>query len=328
MRSQAMPAHVVARAPRAGGPWIYRADAAKLLADKRDKGAIDDALAAQLESLIARGYVHLPSAVPPPVIDGYRALFDRIWDAPPRGLQYLDDSGVAPVSAAVRDQIVRVINLHLHYAAGPALMFPAAVVRLLAAVYERPPVCFQSMSFRHGSQQPIHVDTAYLPLVRDPFDLTASWTALEDVQEGSGELVYYEGSHRLAEEFLFGGRSKAVADGPEQHAEFLEWLTAECERRALPRRSFLPRKGDVLVWAADFAHGGAAVTRPGVLRRSFVCHFMPFGTRPAFYDASRERIVAYGSGFRLERESERGGPIARLVRRLSSLGRGRAPRAT
>ncbi|MCU1278349.1 MAG: phytanoyl-CoA dioxygenase family protein [bacterium] len=297
--------------------WIHRADAAEILDHKRKKGLVDGAVADQLESLIERGYALLPRAVSPATIDRFAELFDRIWDTPPRGLQYIDGEGaVGPVSAAQRERIVRVVALHLQSADGPEILFPHAVLQLLAAVYERPPVCFQSMSFRHGSQQPIHLDTAYLPLLHDPLDLLASWTALQDVEPGSGELVYYEGSHKITP-FLFGGRSKALADGPAQHEEFLQYLTAECERRGLPRRTFTPRKGDVLVWTAELAHGGAPVTRPELLRRSIVCHFMPFGTRPTFYDSSAERVVPYGPAFRLRRASESAGPVSRLLRALA-----------
>ncbi len=298
------------------GVWIHRSDAVEVLARKIDAGVVDDTTADQLRSLIERGYAHLPAAVAPVLVDRYAALFDSVWDAPPRGLQYIDDDGVVgSLTAAERDRTVRVVSLHLHSGDGPDLVFPAAVQRLLAAVYDRPPVCFQSMSFRHGSQQPIHLDTAYLPLSHDPLALMASWTALQDVEPGTGELVYYEGSHRIPE-FRFGGRSKAVVDAPDQHAAFLEYLESECARRGLMRRTFTPRKGDVLVWTADLAHGGGKVTRPERLRRSFVCHFMPLGARPTFYDSSREAVVPYGHAFRLRRESEATSPLRRLFRVL------------
>lgn len=292
--------------------WIYRPNAHELLARKRASGAVDDEVAAWLASLLDRGYAELPAAVPASLAADFAELFDRVWEAPPAGLQYIDGDGVVgPVSAAERDRTVRVVSLHLHSADGARLLFPPAVMRLLSAVYERPPVCFQSMSFRHGSQQPLHRDTAYLPLSPDPLGLLASWTALQDVEAGSGELVYYEGSHKIPE-FLFGGRSRALSAGPEQHAAFLEYLERACAQ--LPRRTFAPRRGDVLVWLADLVHGGAAVTRPGLLRRSFVAHFMPLGARPTFYDASREAIVRYGAGFRLRRESEAPTLLRRLAR--------------
>jgi phytanoyl-CoA hydroxylase len=305
---------IAARTLAQAGTWIYRSDAEEILARKLESRVVDDSVAEALKSLINRGYVHLRSAVPAAVVEEYVELFDRSWDTPPRCLQYIDGDGITgPVSARQRDLIVRVVNLHLHLGNGPELVFPAPLLRLLSAVYERPPVCFQSMSFRHGSQQPIHVDTAYLPLSHDPLALLASWTALQDVKPGSGELVYYEGSHRIPE-FLFGGRSKAMADGPEQHAEFLAYLESECERRGLKRAAFTPRKGDVLVWAADLAHGGAQATQPELLRRSLVCHFMPLGSRPVFYEASREPVVPYGPAFRLKRHSESPSLLRRLAR--------------
>jgi phytanoyl-CoA hydroxylase len=300
------------------GIWIHRRDAASILAKKLETGVVDETLAAQLRSLIELGYVHLPGAVRVPLVEQYAARFDRIWDAPPGGLQYIDgDGAIGVVTATQRERIVRVVNLHLHFADGPQLMFPSPVLRLLAAAYERPPVCFQSMSFRHGSQQPLHRDTAYLPLSRDPLALLASWTALQDVEPGSGELVYYEGSHRMPE-FLFGGHSRALAAEPSRHAEFLTYLQTECERRGLVRRTFTPKKGDVLLWTADLVHGGASVTRSGALRRSLVCHFMPLGARPTFYDASREAVVRYGSAFRLRRESESPSLMGRLASVLRS----------
>jgi len=40
-----------------------------------------------------------------------------------------------------------------------------------------------------------------------PVELLASWNALEDIQPGSGELVYYPKSH-LFPEFLFDDKYK------------------------------------------------------------------------------------------------------------------------
>ena len=293
--------------------WIHASDALQTLARKIELGVLPEDVGAQIRSLIEHGYVQLPAAIDAATVDRFRALFDSVWTAPPRGLQYIDGSGVVgDVTPVQRDEIVRVVGLHTHSADGPELVFPPALYRLLHAVYERPPVCFQSMSFRHGSQQPIHLDTAYLPLAPDPMSLLASWIALQDVEPGSGELIYYEGSHRL-DQFLFGGRSKTMSDAPDAHGAFLEYLAAECERRGLQRRTFRPRKGDILVWSADLAHGGDRVVQSGLLRRSLVCHFMPLGSRPTFYDASRELIVRYGRGFRLRRESESRSPLRRLA---------------
>jgi hypothetical protein len=295
--------------------WILRDDAHDLLDRKLAQRTVAPELAEALRSLIDKGYAILPAAVPASLIDRYVELFDSIWKAPPFGLQRLDEAGkVAPVTAADRDRTVRVISLHLWFAEGAAIVFPPRLAQLLAAVYERPAVCFQSMSFRHGSQQALHRDTAYLPLTGDSDALTASWTALQDVAPGSGELVYFDGSHRVPA-FFFAGGSKFVEDAPERHQALLDYLPKECATRALPRQTFRPRKGDVLVWLSDLIHGGAPVTDRALLRRSLVCHHMPLGSRPRFYDASRERIVPYGAAYRLERLGERSASLRRMWQR-------------
>ena len=82
-------------------------------------------------------------------------------------------------------------------------------------------MAFQTLYFRYGSQQAIHQDPAYV-VIDEPMKLCASWLALEDVKPGSGELIYYPGSH-LNSDFLFSGEHKhwkGSRDGAEQHRGF------------------------------------------------------------------------------------------------------------
>jgi len=65
----------------------------------------------------------------------------------------------------------------------------------------------QSIYLEYGSQQSQHQDTAYVVAAK-PLSLAACWIALEDIKEGSGELVYYPGSHWF-EPFLFSGEFKS-----------------------------------------------------------------------------------------------------------------------
>ena len=65
----------------------------------------------------------------------------------------------------------------------------------------------------------MHQDTAYV-VTSSPLELAAAWIALEDVTPGSGELMYYRGSHRLPE-YAFAGERKhwdAERDGEAPHA--------------------------------------------------------------------------------------------------------------
>ena len=80
----------------------------------------------------------------------------------------------------------------------------------------------------------MHRDTAYV-VVDPPLALAACWIALEDVRPGSGELMYYDGSHRM-DDHLFSGRYKCWhpdRDGVDQH----EATSAAWPRAARPPAS-------------------------------------------------------------------------------------------
>ncbi|HEX5754721.1 MAG TPA: phytanoyl-CoA dioxygenase family protein [Archangium sp.] len=153
-------------------------------------------------------------------------------------------------------------------------------------------LAFQSLSFEVGSQQAIHQDTAYV-VTASPLEFAGVWIALEDIQEGSGELSYYEGSHRLPE-YDFGAGTKhwdVGRDGHEIHDRFLRYLHEESKARGLPLRRFRPKKGDALIWHADLAHGGSPLTHldPAVTRRSLVTHLCPVDVDPHYYSWAPER---------------------------------------
>ena len=114
---------------------------------------------------------------------------------------------------------------------------------------------------------------------------------LEDIRPGSGELMYFAGSHRLPE-YLFGGKYKhwnVKRDGDEQHAEWRELMYTNAERMSLEQTTFLPKKGDVLIWSADLAHGGSRVTDPSLTRKSLVGHYCPSRVEPLYFRLQPDR---------------------------------------
>ena len=50
----------------------------------------------------------------------------------------------------------------------------------------------------------------------------------------------------------------------------------------MSEKSFSAKKGDVLIWHADLAHGGAAVTNKESTRKSLVGHFCPEDVSPLY----------------------------------------------
>jgi phytanoyl-CoA dioxygenase PhyH len=295
---------------RFGGLWIDRYDWLDRLAMKHRKGEVSDDLSAAIFRFVRDGYVVLKGAVSPAVVDRVNEDIDRFWISPPAALV---------VETFEPDSILRVIPPHVSVQAGRTKMLDVytcssaareaitapQVIEFLSTIFEDQPKAFQSLTFWNGSQQSIHKDSAYVKIDSNPMHLAATWLALEDIEPGTGELEYYIGSHR-APDFLFGGSNKWMESHPEEHDRFLQSLHDDAKTLGHLKGSFLARKGDVLIWHADLAHGGSPISQPSLTRKSLVTHFTPSADEP-FY----RRDTSY-------REAEQGG--ARFVSSFADVG--------
>ncbi len=133
----------------------------------------------------------------------------------------------------------------------------------------------------------MHQDSAFVK-VSSPMEFAASWIALEDIQPGSGELEYYKDSHKL-DDYVFEGQHKWMPVKSPDHESFLESLHQRSQERGLERQSFLPKKGDVLLWSADLAHGGSMHVTEGLTRKSIVTHYCPSNCDPVYADRRGEK---------------------------------------
>ena len=133
------------------------------------------------------------------------------------------------------------MDAYVFYESARAALFSDAIVRFLRIVFDDAPMLFQSLTFEKGSQQALHQDTEFV-VTASPLEFAASWTALEDIRPGSGELMYLDGSHRLPE-FLFSGKYKhwnEKRDGEAQQAEWRGHVQRHAERMGLEEKTFLP----------------------------------------------------------------------------------------
>ncbi|MFN2624275.1 MAG: phytanoyl-CoA dioxygenase family protein, partial [Chthoniobacterales bacterium] len=107
----------------------------------------------------------------------------------------------------------------MHWVSDPIrdLIFAPKVLSFLHLIFERRVLASQSLGFWRGSAQEGHQDSAYVNYSL-PMQFAASWIALEDVQEGAGELFYHVGSHRMAEH-LYRGKFKGLADAERAGAD-------------------------------------------------------------------------------------------------------------
>lgn len=270
---------------RFGGLWTDLSNAPALLDGKRDLGLIDTAEYALLQTWIRDGYAILRGAIPP-------ALCDRVRDDAERAVsgelslyrEMAGEDGIKVVPAAGSRQ-GKLMDLYAKSEAALQVVTHDAIARFLNLIFERPAIAFQSLYFEHGSEQPLHQDSAFV-LVSSPLQLAASWTALEDVQPGSGELEYVPGSQAIPE-YLFEGMLRTMPPGSPEETPFYDHLERRIAEQGLKRARFLPRKGDVLIWSADLVHGGApiAVAHDKPTRRSLVAHYCPNDCRPGYFHA-------------------------------------------
>lgn len=265
--------------------WIDRPDALETLAARESSGQIRPATAERMRHLIEHGYAIIPGAISHELADTLMAEMDGVTAHADKFIARRARAAYAhPTADVVKDPTFRIIDFHVNSQHAAKAIYCDAVSEVLHAAFEQPANAFQCLTFVHGSQQALHQDGAYV-VVAEPLQFLASWIALEDVTEGSGELMYYAGSHRL-DDFLFGADKDSKAWHPERHGkpahqEFLKSIVERSKAMGLPLERFLPRKGDALIWASDLVHGGARMKNHNT-RKSIVTHYCPKNVQPNF----------------------------------------------
>lgn len=283
---------------RFGGLWIDREDASDVLSQKHAEGAISAEVREQVLMFIRDGYVVIRGAVPRAQTSLLREEISSFWEDPPTGslVENWTPDGeqrfVLP-NLSLRNGVTKVLDYHAFSRLARQTIAAPQVVAFLTAIFESRPKAFQTLTFWKGSEQALHKDTAYVQIEGAPMHIAASWLALEDIQPGTGELEFYIGSHRDPE-FLFGGEHKWLGEAPHEHELFLKRLQEDAKRYQRTKESFLAREGDVLLWHADLAHGGAAIRTPGATRQSLVTHFTPEDRNPPYMARLKRAAVEEG----------------------------------
>lgn len=237
----------------------------------RSGRALPDEIAA-LRHFVANGYLVLEDAVPPAEVARLNAA--------------LDEAVARKIGGYEWGSSERIRNLHLEFPAIRDLWLNPKVLKVLELIFDAPPAPCQSLSYVFGSQQDHHQDTIHLT----PFPaglMCGVWTALEDVQEGSGELAVYPGSHRLPRVYMSSVGVKKVAD--EDWTDFGKtvvprWTEMLAEKGFEPE-IYRPKAGTVLIWHENLMHAGSVRRDPEKSRRSIVCHYFARGA-VAYYDSS------------------------------------------
>ena len=271
-----------------GGMWTDRSDFETLVRRKSNSGELGPEMEASVRRWREDGFVVLNGAIDPAMIDTYLDELEALKRESPSSLwvtsvHFQKPQRYDPDLIKIHDS-VRIVDDYFFSSASRALLFHPAIITFLKVVFESQPLLTQSLSFKYGSEQAVHQDTAFVRM-NSPFKLAAAWIALEDVEPGCGELVYYPGSHRWPD-FLFSDRFKhynKIRDGADVLDAWYRWIHEEAARRGTDLMSFRARKGDVLLWHAGLAHGGAPISEPSASRLSLVGHYCPRGVRPLYH---------------------------------------------
>ena len=283
------------------GLWTDRYDASDELDRRVHLGMIEAEDRHLYESFIALGFAVIPDAVPTALCQALSEEIHHAWKE--GGSSFLSQSPgsqeLIPVTSDLDPKSMRIVDAHVASHATREILFSSKITKFLREIFSEQPLLFQSLTFERGSEQGFHQDTAYV-VVDEPRKLAAAWVALEDVRAGSGELRYIPRSHRIPE-FLFSGEFKHWSperDGHDQHDEWNNYLITTAQQMELAEERFLPKMGDVLIWAADLVHGGSPVEFNDFTRRSLVGHYCPNSSRPNYFEFAPQRsnVVEHGEG--------------------------------
>jgi ectoine hydroxylase-related dioxygenase (phytanoyl-CoA dioxygenase family) len=225
--------------------------------------------------------------------DGYLALPDVLdEDLLARLNAALDDAVAKKVEGYEWGASQRLHNLHEQYPAIRELWLHPKVLRLLNLIFEGPARPCQSLTYVFGSEQQYHQDTIHLT----PFPagrMCGVWSALEDIQPQSGELIVYPGSHRLPRVYMKdAGAAKVDGDWTEFGDKVAPMWKAALDAGGFKREVYRPKAGSILIWHENLMHAGMVRRERSKSRRSIVGHYFAEGA-VVYFDSSGIPGVVY-----------------------------------
>ncbi|WP_128543992.1 phytanoyl-CoA dioxygenase family protein [Larkinella soli] len=145
------------------------------------------------------------------------------------------------------------------------------VQTILAFLYGRDPIPFQTLNFKYGTQQRGHSDTIHFSSVPARY-MCGVWVAFEPTHPGNGPLFYYPKSHKLAEYNYFdlGIQGKSVEEEYDRYEDYIEEFMAA---KGFSKQEIYLEKGDVMIWSSNLIHGGMPIRVENSTRWSQVTHY-------------------------------------------------------
>lgn len=154
-----------------------------------------------------------------------------------------------------------------------AIAANANVLALLGKLYGREAFPFQTLNFPVGTEQHPHTDSVHFSSQPERF-MCGVWLAFEDMHPDAGPLLYYPGSHKwpIVSNAMIGRRGWE-SEAPSAQTPFEPVWRAMVDASGMQPETFLARKGQALIWAANLLHGGSRQNDPTRTRWSQVTHY-------------------------------------------------------
>ncbi len=220
--------------------------------------------------LVVNGLAVIRSAVDPSICD--QAVEDYYkWLA--------DNDGYRLENLDVLGREKRLVNFHLASSAALKIASNPLILDALDFIFGDEAYVYTSLTFKYGTQQPIHRDTPHFatwPARR----FVGVWTALEDINPDAGPLMYSRG----AQDFKVDQRAILAGvqlDFPDMSLK--DQLDVALDRyngiiiNHAPEEGSITiveplKKGDTVIWHPELPHGGSPAKDPSLSRLSMVVH--------------------------------------------------------
>lgn len=263
--------------------WLDGSRYQAKIAQKLSKSLITSQEAIDLEHFAEQGYMIINPDLDDKTFEVFDQEVNSIWHFKPCDAQAavtgIAGSRPQPMSALPDGQHrkpgTRLLDIHSHSVAARDIILKQSIHRYIDLILGQKCVATQSLYFEYGSTQAIHRDPWFV-VTKPPSHMLAIWIALEDIDQSSGPLVIIPKSHRLPFH-VFNETDGVVFHHPSVTADMRKagyaHLNQLVEQQGLKAETFLPKKGQALIWHSGLAHGGSAVENPNRTRKSFVVHF-------------------------------------------------------
>jgi len=220
------------------------------------------------------GFIVLPGFFSEERLEWVLKIQREVWDMSPNNV-VVDDlitgrrCRMSNLSQEEKQHPFKVNDLYLDYAEVRHLSLDGQLAGILKTLLGEPPVLCNTLSLDYGTQQALHVDALYMTPFTDGH-LIATWIAFEDCHPDAGPLTYLPGSHKIPlYRFSDGSYHEIFEEKPQWQA----YMKQKVEEYGLKEERFLPKKGDVFIWHANFLHGGSPIADPNRTRKSLVSHY-------------------------------------------------------